>query len=100
MVITQKKNKAAALALLLTMCSGLAHAECLGMKVQAHRGAGNAPENSLSALRNAYFGTWDGIETDLQLLGDGSWVVHHDVLTGRVVDTDRKSTRLNSSHWE
>lgn len=57
------------------------------MKVQAHRGAGNAPENSLSALRNAYFGTWDGVETDLQLLGDGSLVVHHDLLTGRVVDT-------------
>ena len=72
MVITRKKNKAAALALLLSMLAGSVQAECLGMKLQAHRGAGNAPENSLSALRNAYFGTWDGVETDLQLLGDGS----------------------------
>ena len=101
MVIIRKKNKAAALALLLCMTSTVVQADCLGMKVHAHRGAGNAPENSLSALRNTYFGTWDGVETDLQLLGDGSWVVHHDLLTGRVVDTGAPRTvkQLTADDW-
>ena len=101
MAIIRDKNKAAALALLLSMFSTAAQADCLGMKVHAHRGAGNAPENSLSALRNTYFGTWDGVETDLQLLGDGSWVVHHDLLTGRVVDTGAPRTvkQLTADDW-
>ena len=101
MVIIRKKNRAAALALLLCMTSTVVQADCLGMKVHAHRGAGNAPENSLSALRNTYFGTWDGVETDLQLLGDGSWVVHHDLLTGRVVDTGAPRTvkQLTADDW-
>lgn len=101
MVITRKKNKAAALALLLSFVAGSVQADCLGMKVQAHRGAGNAPENSLSALRNAYFGPWDGVETDLQLLGDGNWVVHHDLLTGRVVDAGapRAVKQMNANEW-
>ena len=101
MVITRNKNKAAALALLLCMTGTAARADCLGMKVHAHRGAGNAPENSLSALRNTYFGTWDGVETDLQLLGDGNWVVHHDLLTGRVVDTGSPRTvkQLRADDW-
>ncbi|WP_296943825.1 glycerophosphodiester phosphodiesterase [uncultured Massilia sp.] len=60
-------------------------AGCMGMQVHAHRGADGAPENSLSALRAAYEGGWDGVETDMQELGDGTWVIHHDALTGRVV---------------
>jgi len=101
MVITRRKNKAVALALLFCLCGTVAQAECLGMKVQAHRGAGNAPENSLSALRNAYFGNWDGVETDLQLLGDGNWVVHHDLMTGRVVDTGQPLSvrQMNAEQW-
>ncbi|MBB5370238.1 MULTISPECIES: glycerophosphodiester phosphodiesterase family protein [unclassified Janthinobacterium] len=101
MLISQKKNKAAALALLLSMFSTVAHADCLGMQVHAHRGAGDTPENSLSALRNAYFGTWDGVETDLQLLADGNWVVYHDLLTGRVVDTGqpRAIQQMDSDDW-
>src|SRR5471032_1736019 len=101
MLISQKKNKTAALALLLSMFSTVSHADCLGMQVHAHRGTGDAPENSLSALRNAYFGTWDGVETDLQLLADGNWVAYHDLLTGRVVDTGqpRAVRQMDSDDW-
>jgi len=101
MLITKKKNKAAALGLLLSMFSTVTHADCLGMQVHAHRGAGDVPENSLSALRNAYFGTWDGVETDLQVLADGNWVVYNDLLTGRVVDTGqpRAVKQMESDDW-
>lgn len=101
MLISQKKNKAAVLALLLSMFSPAVHADCLGMQVHAHRGTGDAPENSLSALRNAYFGTWDGVETDVQVLADGNWVVHQDLLTGRVVDAGQpRAVRLmDSDDW-
>ena len=51
-------------------------AECLGMKIHAHRGSAESPENSASALRSAYAGDWDGVEIDMQQLADGTWVLH------------------------
>ena len=75
------------IAVLLSLCSAAVQADCLGMKVHARRGAGEAPQHALSALRNAYFGTWDGVEAPLRQLGDGNWVVHADAQTGRVVDS-------------
>lgn len=44
----------------------------------AHRGASfHAPENTLSAFRAAAELGADGVETDVQLTGDGKLVVHH-----------------------
>lgn len=44
----------------------------------AHRGASfHAPENTLAAFRAAAALGADGIETDVQLTGDGKLVVHH-----------------------
>jgi glycerophosphoryl diester phosphodiesterase len=71
------------------------------MQVQAHRGSAQAPENSLSALRAGYQGGWDGVETDLQQLADGAWVVHHDAVTGRIVQAraNVSTHQLNSQDW-
>lgn len=91
-----------ACALMLALAAPQASAACLGMQVHAHRGAlAGAPENSLSALRAGYQGAWDGVETDLQVLGDQRWVVHHDLATGRVVRTalPRQVRQLSSRDW-
>ncbi|WP_232310981.1 glycerophosphodiester phosphodiesterase [Herbaspirillum autotrophicum] len=87
--------------LLGSMLPAIANAACLGMQVQAHRGSATAAENSLSALRAGYQGGWDGIETDMQQLADGVWVVHHDAITGRVVQTaaNLSTHQLNSADW-
>jgi len=92
----------AAALVLLAAPAPAASAACHGMQVHAHRGAKKAaPENSLSALRGAYEGGWDGVETDLQLLGDQRWVVHHDLNTGRVVLAGAPGPvrRLASADW-
>lgn len=90
-----------AAALLLSLAPWAADAACLGMQVQAHRGSASAPENSLSALRAGYQGGWDGVETDMQQLADGVWVVHHDAVTGRTVQTaaNVSTHQLNSADW-
>jgi glycerophosphoryl diester phosphodiesterase len=77
-------------ALACALSAAPALAECLGMKIHAHRGSADAPENSASALRSAYAGDWDGVEIDMQQLADGTWVLHHDLTTGRAVMTGSK----------
>ena len=59
---------------------------CQGMVLHAHRGAPDAPENSLSGVRRAFEGGWDGAEIDIQQLRDRSWVLHHDLLLGRTTN--------------
>ncbi len=78
-----------------------ASAACLGMQVHAHRGAPALPENSLASIRAAYAGAWDGVEIDMQRLKDGTWVLHHDLLTGRTVSgVGRKAVlQLSSDQW-
>jgi glycerophosphoryl diester phosphodiesterase len=106
MAMNQKNRKRGAQSLacllVLALAAPQASAACLGMQVHAHRGAvASAPENSLSALRAGYEGGWDGVETDLQVLGDQRWVVHHDLATGRVVRTamPRQVRQLSSNDW-
>lgn len=95
---------AASCAAALTALSATPHlyAECLGMQLHAHRGASSGPENSLQALREAYAGEWDAIETDLQSLRDGEWALHHDAITGRVVKTrvNRPLMRISAAEWQ
>lgn len=94
-------RRAAAAALALCLLPLSAQSACLGMQVQAHRGSSSAPENSISALRAGYQGSWDGVETDMQQLADGTWVVHHDATTGRVVKTaaNVSTHQLSSNDW-
>ncbi|MRS99678.1 glycerophosphodiester phosphodiesterase [Ralstonia pickettii] len=77
-------------------------AECLGMKIHAHRGSADSPENSASALRSAYAGNWDGVEIDMQQLADGTWVLHHDLTTGRAVLTGGSLpvAKLTPADWQ
>lgn len=77
-------------------------ADCLGMKIHAHRGSSDAPENSASALRSAYAGDWDGVEIDMQQLADGTWVLHHDLTTGRAVQTGGTLpvAKLTPADWQ
>lgn len=76
--------------------------ECLGMKIHAHRGSAESPENSASALRSAYAGDWDGVEIDMQQLADGTWVLHHDLTTGRAVLTGGSLpvAKLTTADWQ
>ena len=78
-----------------------------GRLVIAHRGNRvAAPENTLEALRQAVAMNVDAIEFDVRMTRDGVPVLMHDATVDRTTDgrgllntlTDRKSTRLNSSH--
>jgi glycerophosphoryl diester phosphodiesterase len=95
------KSALRAACLIALLAGGPAHAACFGMQIHSHRGNGQAPENSLGALRAAYQGGFDGVETDLQMLGDREWVVHHDQATGRVVRTAAPVpvNSLRSADW-
>jgi len=96
-----RKSAFGAALMMALLAAPPAHAACFGMQVHSHRGNGQAPENSLDALRAAYQGGFDGVETDLQMLGDRAWVVHHDQATGRVVRTAAPApvNSLRSADW-
>lgn len=85
----------------LAVSMGTVEAACQGMALHAHRGASSAPENSLSAYVAVAEGPWDGMETDIQQLRDGAWVLHHDALTGRVVSAGpaKPASHLSSTEW-
>ena len=76
-------------------------ASCLGMVLHAHRGGPDAPENSLSSVRQAVQGPWDGAEIDIQQLRDGNWVLHHDAQLGRTTSLrGRRVADLDSTMWK
>ena len=64
----------------------------------AHRGlhSNGVPENSLAAFRKACDAGY-GIELDVQLSKDGEIMVFHDYLLGRMTDSDKKLSELDSS---
>lgn len=77
-----------------------AQAGCMGMELFAHRGASGHPENSRSAIEAAVRGSWEGAETDVQTLADGSLAVHHDLSTGRTTSIKGRAVRqLSSDAW-
>jgi glycerophosphoryl diester phosphodiesterase len=91
---------ACATALLTAALPPLAHAECQGMVLHAHRGSPVSPENSLSAVRLTLEGDWDGAEIDIQQLRDLQWVLHHDAQLGRTTSLQGRSPRdLDSATW-
>lgn len=75
---------------------------CKGIDLQAHRGFGSGPENSLSSIAAAADAGFSAVEIDVQQLGDGEWVLHHDAVTGRVVAGTAIPVSvgsLNSADW-
>ncbi len=78
-----------------------AHATCQGMVLHAHRGHPDAPENAQSAITRAVEGAWDGVEIDIQQLGDAHWVLHHDLQLGRTTTlSGRRVQDLTSTAWK
>ena len=70
----------------------------LAVEIIAHRGAsGDAPENTLSAMKLAWAQGADAIELDLWLSKDGKLVVFHDADTKRFDKRPRKVPELT---WE
>jgi glycerophosphoryl diester phosphodiesterase len=76
--------------------------------VIAHRGAsGRAPETTLEAYRLAIETGCDGVEADVQMLGDGTLVAFHDPDVGRTTDgagtlaehTLESIKRLDAGSW-
>nr|WP_315229225.1 glycerophosphodiester phosphodiesterase family protein [uncultured Limnohabitans sp.] len=101
-MVTKMRNhiKRISLKLLMSLAISLtttaitaAHSACNGMELHAHRGSPAAPENSLSALRLAWEGEWDGVEIDLQQLRDRQWVLHHDLTLGRTTTLQGVTSR-------
>ncbi len=63
-------------------------------KLIAHRGAsGNAPENTLAAVRLAWEEGADGIEADFFLTADGEVICIHDDTTKRTADKNLSVTK-------
>lgn len=58
--------------------------------VAAHRGGGTGPENSLSAIEEAIEAGADTIELDVQITGDGVFVLHHDATLERLAGDGRR----------
>ena len=85
----------------LALLPQLSTAACLGMALHAHRGSAQHPENSLSAVRSALGGGWDGVEIDVQQLRDGKWVLHHDPMTSRHSSVPSQMVRgFDSAGWK
>ena len=69
----------------------LACVSASAVEIIAHRGAsGDAPENSLRAMKLAWEQNADAIELDLWLSKDGKLIVFHDADTKRIAGIDRK----------
>jgi glycerophosphoryl diester phosphodiesterase len=67
-----------------------ARPELAGAAVVAHRGAsGVAPENTLSALREAVRLGADAVEFDVRRTRDGRWILAHDPTWERTTDAHR-----------
>lgn len=67
-------------------------------EIVGHRGASHdAPENSLSAMKEAWKQGADGAELDLWLSKDGHLVVMHDGTTKRIGGVDKK---ISEQTWE
>lgn len=67
-------------------------------EIVGHRGASHdAPENSLSAMKEAWKQGADGAELDLWLSKDGRLVVMHDGTTKRIGGVDKK---ISEQTWE
>lgn len=69
------------------------------MRIDAHRGHRDYPENSLEAVVASFREGADAVEIDAQRLRDGTWVLHHDLTLGRVVNGAGTVGKLSSAQW-
>lgn len=77
-----------------------ASADCGGLVLHAHRGPPSHPENSLSGVKAALQGAWDGVEIDLQQLVDRTPVLNHDPFLGRTTSVrGPQSHNLDATAW-
>ncbi|TYB32978.1 MAG: hypothetical protein FXF49_08845 [Flexistipes sinusarabici] len=61
------------------------------MKIIAHRGSNmKAPENTVSAVKQAWLDGADGVEVDIRLTADKNVVAFHDEDTNRLTGTEYK----------
>lgn len=75
--------------------------------IAAHRGGGEAPENTLASLRVALAGPAAYVETDIQLTSDGVAVLMHDWTVDRTTDgsgpvwsyTFDELSKLDAGSW-
>lgn len=66
--------------------------------ILGHRGdSAHAPENTLAAVRSAIAGGADGIEVDLQALGDGAIALCHDFNLRRLTGIDQPTASLTAA---
>ena len=61
----------------------LLSAQACALDLVAHRGHVDYPENSLSGVKAAFAAGFPRVEVDIMRLRDGTWVLHHDAVTGR-----------------
>lgn len=102
------KGNSTVLAVLLAIASGFnsvsVHAaECPASIQQSHRGSQQYPENTIEAVTAAYGQGMASAEVDIQRLADGTWVLHHDPLIGRVVRVKgmlgKSAGSLSRANW-
>lgn len=72
---------------------------CGGVSVQSHRGHPDYPENSVSGTLAAFEVGFAAVELDLQRLGDGTFVFHHDQKFGRTVSGATNHAAMTASSW-
>lgn len=76
---------------------------CGGVSIEAHRGDARESENSTAAIVRALDAGAHSVEIDIMRLADGTWVLHHDPVTGRAVGrADGKQmriSRMNKRQW-
>ncbi len=73
---------------------------CPDFQTFAHRGSPDEAENSIEAVVHALQSGHNGAEIDAQQLQDGNWVVHHDLMLGRVsYGQSGLITNMQSYQW-
>lgn len=70
------------------------------MRIDAHRGHRDYPENSVEGIVASFQEGADAVEIDIQRLRDGTWVLHHDPQLGRVVTGSGLVNQLSLAQWE
>lgn len=71
--------------------------QACALDLVAHRGHIDYPENSLSGVKAAFSAGFSKVEVDIMRLRDGTWVLHHDVTTGRASGfADGRSAAVNT----
>lgn len=69
------------------------------LRIDAHRGHRDHPENSVPAIIASFNEGLDAVEVDIQRLKDGEWALHHDATLGRTVTGSAAVHQLTTEMW-